>query len=175
MLVRPKIRQGRKVPKTQNSEILSLFKLFSIVASRSTHEEYRKIAMHLKKPRTQRAVVTLKQLVKDTAECPGKVAVVVTKIVGDDSVVVIPHPINVACLEISQSAKAKIEKYGGQVFKLDELFRVAPTPDAMVILQGDPSTRKSCHYFGVPGDRHNPAKPRVISTGSERKLKQIQK
>ncbi|KAI5188648.1 large subunit ribosomal protein L18e [Nematocida sp. AWRm77] len=175
MLARPKVRGGRKVPKTENNEILSLFNLFSQVARKSTHVEYQKIAKNLKKPRKQRGVVTLKKLVEYTEPCKDKLAVVVGKIVGDDAVVVIPHPINVACLDISRSAKEKIEKYGGSVYKLDEVFRVAPTPDSMVIFQGPVRSQKSYQYFGAPGDRHNPARPRVISKGSERRLKQIKK
>lgn len=164
-------RNGRKVPNTRNDEIQSLFTLFSAVARKTTHPEYRKIADFIKKPRSQRSIVNLKKLVEYTKPCQDKLAVVVAKIVGEDSIVEIPHSINVACLDISKGAKARIEKYGGKVYKLDEIFRVAPTPSSMVIFQGALKARKSYRYFGVPGDRHNPAKPRVISKGSERRKK----
>ncbi|OAG29416.1 large subunit ribosomal protein L18e [Nematocida displodere] len=168
-----KIRGGRKAPKTQNAEVQSLFELFKKVSEKTTHPEYRKIANHLKKPRSQRPVVTLKKLVAYTAPCAEKIAVVVAKIVGEDSIVEIPHKINVACLDISVSAKAKIEKFGGQVYKLDEIFRVAPNPEHMVIFQGPSKARKANRYFGVPGSRHAPARPRVISKGSERKKARV--
>lgn len=168
-------RGGRKVPKTQNAEVLSLFELFSRVARRTTHPEYAKIARNLKKPRTQRPVVTLKNLVKYTEPCSHKLAVIVAKIVCDDSVVIVPHPIKVACLDISARAKEKIEKYGGTVYKLDEIFRVAQRPEEMVIFEGPVKARKAYQYFGVPGDRQNPARPRVVSKGSEKRLKRVNK
>ncbi|KAI5184374.1 large subunit ribosomal protein L18e [Nematocida homosporus] len=177
MLGRPsKVRSGRKAPTSHNDELQSLFKLFSTVAKRTTHAEYQKIANFLKKPRVHRSIVNLKKLVEYTAPCQDKIAVVVAKIVGEDSIVAVPHPIKVACLDISRAAKARIEKYGGQVFKLDELFSVAPTPDQFVIFQGPLKARKAYQYFGVPGDRHRPARPRVISKGSEkRKKRAVQK
>ncbi|KAI5167672.1 large subunit ribosomal protein L18e [Nematocida sp. ERTm5] len=170
MLGRPtKVRGGRKTPKTQNAEINNLFELFSSVARRTTHPEYQKIAKYIKKPITQRSVLTLKNLVKYTTPCQEKLAVVVTKIVADDSVVEIPHPIRVACLSISQKAREKIEKYGGQIFKLDEIFKVAPTPEQMVIFQAPVKNRKQCQYFGSASDRKNPARPKVLSKGSEKR------
>lgn len=175
MLVQPKVKSGRKAPKTQNAEILSLFELFSRVARKTTHTEYKKIASNLKKPRNQRPIVTLKNLVAYTRPCQDKVAVVVAKIVGEDSIVEVPHPINVACLDISRSAKHKIEKYGGNVYKLDEIFRVAPKPTDMVLFQGPLKARKAYQYFGVPGDRHNPARPRVVSKGAEKRKTKAQK
>ncbi|KAI5190095.1 large subunit ribosomal protein L18e [Nematocida minor] len=175
MLGRPtKVRSGRKAPKTKNQEVLNLFNLFSTVARKTTHAEYQKIAHFIQKPRTQKSIVTLKNLVKYTAPCSDKLAVVVTKIVGDDTVVEIPHAIKVACLSISQKAKEKIEKYGGQVYKLDEIFKIAPTPDQMVIFQGPQKARKQYKYFGSAGDGHNPARPRVISKGSEKRKRRIQ-
>lgn len=170
MLGRPaKIRSGRKAPKTKNEEVLGLFNLFSTVARKTTHPEYSKIARYIQKPKTQKSVVTLKNLVKYTAPCADKLAVVVTKVIGDDSIVEIPHPIKVACLSISQKAKEKIEKFGGQVYKLDEIFKVAPTPDQMVIFQGPQKARKQTKYFGSASDRHHPARPKVISKGSEKR------
>lgn len=167
-------RSGRKAPNTRNDEIQSLFSLFSTVARKTTHPEYRKIAEFIKKPRSQRSIVNLKNLVEYTRPCQDKLAVVVAKIVGEDSIVEIPHPINVACLDISRAAKARIEKYGGKVYKLDEVFRLAPTPSDMVIFQGPLKARKSYRYFGAPGDRHKPARPRVISKGSEKRKKRAQ-
>lgn len=175
MLGRPvKKRGGRRVPKTKNEEVLSLFNLFNSVAKRTTHPEYQKIAHFIRKPITQRSIVTLKNLIKYTTPCKDKLAVVVTKIVGDDSVVEIPHPIRVACLSISKQAKEKIEKYGGHVYKLDEIFNVAPTPDQMVIFQAPQKIRKQYQYFGSASDKAHPARPRVISKGSEKRKKRLQ-
>ncbi|EHY66475.1 large subunit ribosomal protein L18e [Nematocida ausubeli] len=175
MLGRPtRIRGGRKAPKTRNAEINNLFELFSTVARKTTHPEYEKIARNIKKPITQRSVLTLKNLVKYTTPCHEKLAVVATKIVADDSIVEIPHPIKVACLSISHKAREKIEKYGGQVYKLDEIFKVAPTPEQMVIFQAPVKIRKQCQYFGSASDRKNPARPKVISKGSEKRMKKHQ-
>ncbi|KAH9386186.1 large subunit ribosomal protein L18e [Nematocida major] len=175
MLGKPvKIRGGRKTPVTKNAEIHSLFELFSAVARRTTHPEYRKIAHFIKKPITQRSVMTMKNLVKYTAPCQDKLAVVVAKIVGDDSVVELSWPIRVACLGISQKAKEKIEKFGGQVYKLDEIFKVAPTPSDMVIFQAPQKIRKQYQYFGAASNSANPARPRVISKGSEKRKRRTQ-
>ncbi|KAI5171341.1 large subunit ribosomal protein L18e [Nematocida sp. LUAm3] len=163
-----KPRSGRKTPTTQNEEVQALFKLFSTVARKTTHMEYRKIAEGIKKPRTQRPVVTLNRLVEEMENYKEKIAVVTAKVVGDDTVVIIPYPIKLACLDISRQAKEKIEKYGGQVYKLDELFRVSPTPKDMILINGSVTARKSYKYFGVPGDRHNPAKPRTLSKRAEK-------
>ncbi|KAI5180354.1 large subunit ribosomal protein L18e [Nematocida sp. AWRm80] len=174
MLLKPsKPRGGRKEPKTLNEEVQTLYAVFDAVAKKSTHDIYAKIAKHLAKPRVQRASVNLKQLIYYTKPCQDKLAVVVSKILGHDAIVEIKIPITVACLDISVAAKQKIEKYGGKVYKLDEIFTVCPNPEDMVLFQAKTTSRKANKFFGSPTDKRKPAYPRVITKGSEKRRKPV--
>lgn len=167
----------RREPVSRNPELRSLHKLFDAVARKTTHPEYAKIADRLKKSRNNRPPVSLHRLVEMTASCHHKVAVVVAKVVGDDRVLAVPHKITLACLSISESAKRKIEKYGGSVHTLDELFKLAPRPEDMVIFSGPMKGRRAFKYFGDLKDKKNPAFPRTISDGrkKEKRVKRKQK
>jgi large subunit ribosomal protein L18e len=155
----------RRTALSKNPELKALRTLFETVARKSTHIEYRTIALRLAKSNTGRPPVTLKRLVEMTEPCHHKLAVVVGKVIGDDRVVEIPHRINVACLAVSDSARKKIEKYGGSVHTLDEIFKLAPTPEAMVLFSGPTKGRRVHKYFGRARNKQSPAFPRILSKG----------
>lgn len=164
----------RKKPVSGNQELHALHALFSAVSSKSTHPEYRTIADRLKKSRRNRPAVCLGRLIEWTEPCQDKVAVVVGKIVNDDRILELPHKIRVACLAASESVREKIEKYGGKVYKLDELFKAAPRPSDFVLFCGAMKGRKAYKYFGAANDKVNPALPRVLGKKGKNTEKRLQ-
>ncbi|KAM0677698.1 60S ribosomal protein L18 [Binucleata daphniae] len=76
--------------------------------------------------------------------------VVVAKVLDDDKCVVMPK-INLCCLKISKEAKEKIERFGGNVYGLDELFKF--DLNDCTLISNDASRRIKCRYYGAPGEK----------------------
>ena len=65
----------------------------------------------------------------------GKTAVVIGTITNDERLLVVPK-LTVAALRVTEQARARILKAGGNVITLDQLAISAPTGNNTVLLQG---------------------------------------
>jgi large subunit ribosomal protein L18e len=130
-----------------------------------------KISKRLKMSRSNRHPVKLSLVARGIAG-KEKVAAVVAKVLDDERMIEIPK-ITLIALQISKAAKSKIEKCGGKVYTFDEMFKVCPSLDDVVLIKGDVTKRKSYKYFGAPGDKFSEAYPKCTSKGKnrERRLK----
>ena len=103
--------------------------------------------------RINRPPVSLSRLVsfagnKEAAEAnQGKTVVVVGTITDDNRLLNIPK-LSVAALWFTATARARIEKAGGETLTLDQLALRAPTGANTVLLRGPKNAREAVKHFG---------------------------
>lgn len=103
--------------------------------------------------RINRPPVSLSRIVaavgtKETAEATkGKTIVVVGTITDDNRLLNVPK-MSVAALRFTATARARIEKAGGETLTLDQLALRAPTGANTLLLRGPKNSRESVKHFG---------------------------
>ncbi|CAN1354900.1 60S ribosomal protein L18-2 [Linum perenne] len=110
--------------------------------------------------------VILKRLFMSKVNKPeGKIAVVVGTITDDIRVYEVPA-IKVTALRFTETARARIEKAGGECLTFDQLALRAPLGQNTVLLRGPKNAREAVKHFGpAPGVPHSHSKPYVRSKG----------
>lgn len=76
-----------------------------------------------------------------------KIAVLVGKVTDDVRLYEVPK-MRVACLRMTETARARIVKAGGEVLTFDQLALIAPTGSNTVLLRGPKNSRESVKHFG---------------------------
>ena len=72
----------------------------------------------------------------------------------------------VAALRFTETARARIEKAGGECLTFDQLALRAPLGQNTVLLRGPKNSREAVKHFGpAPGVPHSHSKPYVRSKG----------
>ncbi|KAH7944240.1 hypothetical protein HPB52_017577 [Rhipicephalus sanguineus] len=72
----------------------------------------------------------------------------------------------VCALKVTERARARILKAGGEILTFDELAVKAPKGKGTVLMQGPRNAREACRHFGpAPGVPHSHTKPYVRSKG----------
>merc|ERR1711902_439053 len=80
----------------------------------------------------------------------GKIAVVVGTITNDLRIFKVPK-LKVAALHVTDKARERILKEGGEILTFDQLALRAPTGKDTVLLQGRRKARKANKHFGAAG------------------------
>ncbi|KAH7578320.1 hypothetical protein JRO89_XS01G0367700 [Xanthoceras sorbifolium] len=94
-----------------------------------------------------------------------KVAVVVGSVTDDIRVYEVPA-MKVTALRFTETARARIEKAGGECLTFDQLALRAPLGQNTVLLRGPKNGREAVKHFGpAPGVPHSHTKPYVRSKG----------
>lgn len=99
-------------------------------------------------------------------ECKnGKIGVIVGPVTDDTRVYELP-PMKVTALRFTETARARIEKAGGECLTFDQLALRAPLGKDTVLLRGPKNSREAVKHFGkAPGVPHSHTKPYVRSKG----------
>ncbi|KAK1349460.1 hypothetical protein LUQ84_3593 [Hamiltosporidium tvaerminnensis] len=164
--------QVRKTPVTKNIYRVGLFDLFTKISDNTDCEVIKKIAHRLRMSRSNQHPLKVSNIVRQLEGKSDKVAVVVGKVLDDERMIEIPG-IRVVALEFSRTAQKKIEKFGGECFTLDRLFKVVKCMEDVVLMSGDRTNRKAFKYFGVTGEKYSKVYPRVCGKkrqGKERRI-----
>lgn len=93
-----------------------------------------------------------------------KIAVLIGTITDDTRVYEVPA-MKVAALRFTETARARIEKAGGECLTFDQLALRAPLGQNTVLLRGPKYSREAVKHFGAPGVPHSHSKPYVRSKG----------
>merc|ERR1719348_562366 len=94
-----------------------------------------------------------------------KTAVVVGTITDDLRILEIPK-MKVCALRVTERARARILKAGGEIITFDQLALKTPKGKGTVLLQGPRKAREAYRHFGpAPGIPHSSTKPFVRSRG----------
>lgn len=99
---------------------------------------------------------------------PGRencIAVIVGTVTDDARIFDVPK-LTVCALRVTEKARGRILKAGGEIITFDQLALRSPTGRKTVMLQGRRNAREAVKHFGLaPGVPHSHTKPLVRSKG----------
>jgi hypothetical protein len=75
------------------------------------------------------------------------------------------RPLRLVALRVTDGARARILKAGGEVLTFDQLALQAPKGSNTILLRGRKTARTAVKHFGAPGTPGSSARPRVRSEG----------
>ena len=115
-----------------------------------------------------RPVISLQRvfrLLKQRQAKDSNIAVVVGTVTDDLRLLTVPK-LRICALRVTERARERIVKAGGEILTFDQLALLAPTGNNTLLLQGKRNTREACRHFGrAPGVPHSHTKPYVRSKG----------
>ncbi|XP_024123953.1 60S ribosomal protein L18 [Oryzias melastigma] len=157
----------RKEPKSQDIYLRLLVKLYRFL-SRRTNAPFNKVVLkRLFMSRTNRPPISVSRLIRKM-KLPGrdnKIAVVVGTVTDDVRIQEIPK-LKICALRVTDGARRRILKSGGQVMTFDQLALATPKGHGTVLLSGPRKAREVYRHFGkATGTPHSRTKPYVRSKG----------
>ncbi|RXN24527.1 60S ribosomal L18 [Labeo rohita] len=157
----------RKEPKSQDIYLRLLVKLYRFLSRRCNAPFNKVILRRLFMSKTNRPPMALSRLVRKM-KLPGRenlTAVVVGTITDDVRIQKIPK-LKVCALKLTDRARTRILKAGGEIMTFDQLALTAPRGKGTVLLSGPRKAREVYRHFGkAPGTPHSHTKPYVRSKG----------
>lgn len=155
---------GRRAPVSEDPYLRLLVKLYRFLARRTDSKFNSIVLKRLFMSRTSRPPMSLSKLKLLMDKNVGKTAVIVGKVLDDERFIETPQKLSVCALSFSKTARARIEKGGGECLTFDELAARSPKGEDAVILRGRRHAREVYrHFFGVAKKGH--VKPYVRSKG----------
>jgi ribosomal protein L18E len=104
--------------------------------------------------RINRPPVSLSRIAANISEAQkGKTVVVIGTITDDNRLLNVPK-LSVAALRFTATARARIEKAGGETLTLDQLALRAPTGANTLLLRGPKNSREAVKHFGFGPHSH---------------------
>ncbi|KAK3208019.1 hypothetical protein GRF29_96g1161190 [Pseudopithomyces chartarum] len=168
-LDRHHVRDGhRKVPKSDNPYVKLLVRLYKFLARRTDAPFNKVVLRRLMMSKINRPPVSLSKIVATAANKhaddahKNKTVVIVGTVTDDNRLLELPK-LSVAALRVTASARARIEKAGGEVLTIDEVATRFPTGANTVLLRGPKNSREAVKHFGM--GPHKNKKPYVQSKG----------
>merc|ERR1711983_194680 len=156
----------RTEPKSQDIYLRLLVKLYRFLARR-TDAKFNKIVLRrLFMSKINRPPLSIARLVRNMKK-PGnadKTVVCVGTITNDTRIFDIPK-MTVCALRVTEKARERILKAGGEIITFDQLALRAPTGKNTLMIQGPRKARTAERHFGAPGIPGSHVKPFVRSKG----------
>merc|ERR1711874_107380 len=165
-----KHKKDRKVrrtkPKSDDIYLSLLVKLYRFLARRTDSKFNQVVLKRLFMSKTNRPPMSLSKLIrymKNEARA-NKIAVIVGTITDDSRIFKVPK-LTIAALHVTEKARERILKAGGEVMTLDQLALRAPEGKNTVLLQGRRTARLANRHFGAAGKPNSHTKPLVRAKG----------
>merc|ERR1712070_713982 len=158
----------RKAPKSDNVYLKLLVKLYRFLARRTDANFNKVVLKRLFMSRINRPPMSLSRIHSKVSTptakkaYEGKTVAVVGTVTDDNRMNVIPK-LSIAALRFTSTARARIEKAGGECLTFDQLAMRAPTGSNVVLLRGPKNAREAVKHFGF--GPHTNKKPYVESKG----------
>ncbi|GBG63136.1 hypothetical protein CBR_g36905 [Chara braunii] len=115
--------------------------------------------------KTNRPPLSLSKLAKYMENKPDHIAVIVGTVTDDVRLYEVPK-LTLCALRVTETARARILKAGGEILTFDQLALRAPTGSKTVLLRGPKNAREAVKHFGpAPGVPHSHTKPYVRAKG----------
>ncbi|KAL4240111.1 60S ribosomal protein L18 [Mactra antiquata] len=157
----------RKAPKSDDIYLRLLVKLYRFLARR-TNAKFNKIILKRlfmsKNNRPPMSLARLDRMMKKSGR-EGKTAVVVGTVTDDLRLLKVPK-LKLCALKVTERARGRILKAGGEIITFDQLALKAPKGKNTVLLQGRRKSRDAYRHFGrAPGVPHSKTAPFVRSKG----------
>ncbi|XP_017781486.1 PREDICTED: 60S ribosomal protein L18 [Nicrophorus vespilloides] len=157
----------RTEPRSQDIYLRLLVKLYRYMARRTSSKFNKIILNRLFMSRTNKPPISVARIARSMKK-PGReglTAVIVGSVTDDRRMWKLPK-LSVCALRVTDKARARILKAGGEVLTFDQLALRAPTGTKTVLLQGRRNAREACKHFGpAPGVPRSHTKPFVRSKG----------
>merc|ERR1712242_631892 len=156
----------RTEPKSQDIYLRLLVKLYRFLARRTDAKFNRIVLRRLFMSKINRPPLSIARLVRNMKK-PGnadKTVVCVGTITNDTRIFEIPK-MTICALRVTEKARERILKAGGEIITFDQLALRAPTGKNTILLQGPRKAREAVNHFGAAGTPHSHAKPFVRAKG----------
>ncbi|XP_073843276.1 ribosomal protein L18 [Musca autumnalis] len=157
----------RTEPKSQDVYLRLLVKLYRFLQRRTNKKFNRIVLKRLFMSKTNRPPMSLQRVARffKAAKQPESTVVIVGTVTDDVRLLNVPK-MTVCALHVTQTARERILKAGGQVITFDQLALKSPTGKNCLLLQGKRTARTACKHFGkAPGVPHSHTRPYVRSKG----------
>lgn len=139
--------------------------LYRFLVRRTESDFNKTVLKRLFMSKINRAPLSLSKLVKFMEGKDGKVAVLVGTVTDDVRLLEVPK-LRLCALKVTETARARILKAGGEIITFDQLALMAPTGSNTVLLRGPKNSREAVKHFGrAPGVPNSSTKPYVRSKG----------
>ncbi|KWU44587.1 60S ribosomal protein L18 [Rhodotorula sp. JG-1b] len=166
------VKKGqRTAPKSEDPYLLLLVKLYRFLARRTDSRFNKVVLRRLYQSRINRPPLSVsriaRQVSKSNQAYTDKHTVVTVGTVTDDARLETLPKLSIAALRFTRTARARIEKAGGECLTLDQLALRKPTGANTLLLRGKRNAREAVRHFGS-GITH--AKPYVISKGKKEEI-----
>ncbi|PNF29264.1 60S ribosomal protein L18 [Cryptotermes secundus] len=157
----------RTEPKSQDVYLRLLVKLYRFLTRRTKSKFNKIILKRLFMSKINRPPISLARVVRLMKD-PSReklIAVIVGTVTDDQRIFEVPK-LTVCALRVTERARARILKAGGEIITFDQLALKAPTGKKTVLIQGRRNAREAVKHFGLaPGVPHSHTKPYVRSKG----------
>ncbi|KAL9623640.1 MAG: hypothetical protein Q9160_002096 [Pyrenula sp. 1 TL-2023] len=143
----------RKAPKSDNVYLKLLVKLYRFLARRTDSAFNRVVLRRLFMSRINRPPISLSRITSIAAnkhsgkEHANKTIVVVGTVTDDNRLLEVPK-VSIAALRFTSTARARIEKAGGETLTLDQLAMRHPKGENTLLLRGPKNAREAVKHFG---------------------------
>ncbi|KAJ3669494.1 hypothetical protein LUZ60_011444 [Juncus effusus] len=157
----------RTKPKSDDVYLKLLVKLYRFLVRRTESDFNATVLKRLFMSKTNRPPISLRRLIKFMTgkDKEGKIAVIVGTVTDDKRVYEVPA-MKVTALRFTETARARIEKAGGECLTFDQLALKSPLGQDTVLLRGPKNAREAVRHFGpAPGVPHSHTKPYVRAKG----------
>jgi large subunit ribosomal protein L18e len=145
-----------------------LVRLYKFLARRTDSKFNKVVLRRLMMSKINRPPVSLSKIVataanKHSAKAhEGKTIVIVATVTDDNRLLELPK-LSIAAMKFTASARARVEKAGGECLTIDEVALRAPTGSNTVLIRGPKNAREAVKHFGFGPHSHK--KPKVASKG----------
>eukprot|EP00088_Acartia_fossae_P058292 TRINITY_DN6820_c0_g1_i1.p1 TRINITY_DN6820_c0_g1~~TRINITY_DN6820_c0_g1_i1.p1 ORF type:complete len:190 (-),score=58.43 TRINITY_DN6820_c0_g1_i1:217-786(-) len=158
----------RTEPKSEDIYLRLLVKLYRFLARRTDAKFNKIILKRLFMSLTNRPPLSIARIARKVAKLGekenDKIIVCVGTITNDLRIFEVPK-MTVCALRVTEKARERILKAGGQIMTFDQLAVKAPTGKNTLLLQGPRRQRLAVRQFGAPGKPNSNTKPLVRSKG----------
>ncbi|KAL0459706.1 UNVERIFIED_CONTAM: 60S ribosomal protein L18-2 [Sesamum latifolium] len=155
----------RTAPKSNDIYLKLLVKLYRFLVRRTGSRFNAVVLKRLFMSRVNRPPLSLSRLIKLMNGKEDKIAVLVGSVTDSIRVHEVPA-LKVTALRFTETARARIEKAGGECLTFDQLALRAPLGQNTVLLRGSRKAREAVKHFGpAPGVPHSHTKPYVRAKG----------
>merc|ERR1711944_112209 len=156
----------RTEPKSQDIYLRLLVKLYRFLARRTDAKFNKIILRRLFMSKINRPPLSLARLVRNLKKegNANKLAVCVGTVTNDLRIFDVPK-MTLCALRVTEKARERILKAGGEIITFDQLALRAPTGKGTLLIQGPRKAREAQKHFGAAGRPGSHVKPFVRSRG----------
>ncbi|KAK4498043.1 hypothetical protein PRZ48_010699 [Zasmidium cellare] len=157
-------------PHSTNPYRKLLHKLYSFLDRRTDSKFNATVLRRLRMSRINTPPISLSKIVAVTANKhaekahEGKIRAVVGTVTDDNRLLEVPK-LSIAALRFTATARARIEKAGGEAITFDQLALRAPTGSNVILLRGPKNAREAKPYVESKGRKFERARGRRRSRG----------